>query len=244
MNAGSQTENKRMMYTLCLPVIVLTAQVTTTSIAEKTPKEALQAFNDLIGSWRATGEPAGSREEKQRGFWTEKLSWEWQFRGDDVWLKVAADKGKYFQRGELRYLPAKDQFQLTVVGADTQKQVFTGTLKDSTLTLDRIDEKTGESQRLVVKLLHSNRYVYDFEVKAKDRSRFVKRYQVGATKEGEPFAATGAVKPECVVSGGLGTIRVTHKGETYYVCCSGCQTAFNEDPEKFIKEFKAKKKEK
>jgi YHS domain-containing protein len=32
-----------------------------------------------------------------------------------------------------------------------------------------------------------------------------------------------------------------HKGETYYVCCSGCRDAFNENPEKYITEFKAKK---
>ncbi|NBS91117.1 MAG: YHS domain-containing protein [Planctomycetota bacterium] len=34
---------------------------------------------------------------------------------------------------------------------------------------------------------------------------------------------------------------VSYKGETFYVCCSGCKDAFVENPEKFIKEFKAKK---
>src|SRR5438105_2349034 len=69
------------------------------------PKEALQAFNDLIGSWRCTGQPEGSRAEKQRGFWTESMDWQWQFKGDDAWLEVAFDKGKHFTKGELRYLP-------------------------------------------------------------------------------------------------------------------------------------------
>jgi YHS domain-containing protein len=32
------------------------------------------------------------------------------------------------------------------------------------------------------------------------------------------------------------------QGVTYYVCCSGCRDAFNEDPEKYIKEYEAKKK--
>ena len=35
---------------------------------------------------------------------------------------------------------------------------------------------------------------------------------------------------------------ISYKGETFYVCCSGCRDAFNENPEKYIKEFKAKKK--
>ena len=52
------------------------------------PADALRALNDLIGSWRASGTPEGTREEKQRGFWTETISWTWQFKGDDVALKV------------------------------------------------------------------------------------------------------------------------------------------------------------
>ena len=61
-------------------------------------------------------------------------------------------------------------------------------------------------------------------------------------KEGESFASAGGKKPVCIVTGGLGTTAVSYKGATYYVCCSGCREAFLEDPEKFIKEFNAKKK--
>src|SRR2546426_7321757 len=82
--------------------------------AQRSPKEALQAFNDLIGSWRAVREPEGTRQEKQRGFWTESLRWRWQFKGDDAWLKIAIENGKYFNKGDLRYLPDKDSFQLTL----------------------------------------------------------------------------------------------------------------------------------
>jgi hypothetical protein len=210
--------------------------------AEKSPKEALQVFNDLIGSWRATGTPEGSREEKQRGFWTENVTWEWQFRGKDVWLKLAADKGKHFTGGELRYLSEKDEYQLTTVLPSKDQHVFTGALKDRVLTLERTEDKTGEVHRLVFKLLHSNRYVYRYEVKAKDRTHFARRYEVGATKEGQPFAAAGNAGPVCVVSGGLGTRQVTHKGQVFFVCCGGCESAFAEDPEKYIKEFEAKKK--
>ena len=47
-------------------------------------------------------------------------------------------------------------------------------------------------------------------------------------------------------SGGRGTIPVTYKGQTYYVCCTGCRDAFKEDPEKYLKEYaerKAKEKQ-
>ncbi len=209
----------------------------------RSPREALRAFNDLIGSWRATGTPEGTREEKQRrGFWTEGMTWEWQFKGADAWLALAFDKGKHFGRGELRYLPDKGLYQLTLVTTAKQTLKFTGPLKDRTLTLERVDEGKGETQRLVFQLLHSNRFVYRYEVKGKDRALFSRQYQVGATKEGEPFAGSGDAQPECIVSGGLGTMKVSYQGKDYYVCCGGCRTAFKEEPEKYIKEYEAKRK--
>jgi YHS domain-containing protein len=33
---------------------------------------------------------------------------------------------------------------------------------------------------------------------------------------------------------------VSYNGQTYYVCCSGCRDAFNENPAKIIAEFKKK----
>ena len=210
--------------------------------AARSPREALKPFNVLIGSWRATGTPVGTREEKQRGFWTESLSWEWQFKGSDAWLRAAWKGGKYFRGGELRYLPAKDVYQLTLQTPAKETLAFTGPLKDHVLTLERVDGLKRETQRLVFTLLHANRFLYRYEVKADDRPLFARVYEVGVTKEGEPFAGAGDAHPECVVSGGLGTIKVEYQGKTYYVCCGGCRSAFKEDPEKFIKEYEAKKK--
>ncbi len=208
----------------------------------RSSRDALKAFNDLIGSWRATGTPEGTRAEKQRrGFWTEGMTWQWQFKGTDAWLALTFDKGKYFTRGDLRYLPADGLFQLTLTTAAKETLKFTGPLKDRTLTLERVDAVTGETQRLVWQLLHANRLVYRYEVKAKDRALFSRRYQVGATKEGEPFAGPGDAQPECIVSGGLGKIKVSYRGKEYYVCCGGCRTAFQEEPEKYIKEYEAKR---
>ncbi|MEP9190592.1 YHS domain-containing protein, partial [Enterobacter hormaechei] len=94
--------------------------------------------------------------------------------------------------------------------------------------------------RLVFSLVHSNRHLVRYETKKTEGVTFSPRYQVGATKKGEPFAVVDK-GPECVVSGGLGTMRVTHKGKTYYVCCSGCRDAFKEEPDKYVKEFEAKR---
>jgi YHS domain-containing protein len=208
--------------------------------APKSPKEALQAFADLIGSWRGSGTPEGTREEKERGFWAEKIAWEWKFKDQDVWLCTAFEKGKHFTAGELRYLPEKDQYEFRATTPAKETRTFAGKLANKVLTLDRTDDATKEEQRLVVSLLHHNRYLYRYETKPAGKTAFVKQYQVGATKEGVEFASVEK-GPECIVSGGLAKIPVTHAGKTYYVCCGGCRDAFRDDPEKFIKDAEKKK---
>ncbi len=211
---------------------------------KRSPKEALRVFNDLIGPWRATGTPEGTQREKQKGFWQESHQWAWKFKGEDAWLKVAIENGKYFTQGELHYLPDKDQFQHYLKTTAQETMTFIGGFKDHVLTLDRQDEKTQETQRLVLSLIHWNRFLYRYEVKPADKTLFAKVYQVGAVRDDVPYAGPGDSSPECIVTGGLGTIKVTYKGQTYYVCCSGCRDAFKDDPEKYIKEFEEKKKAK
>jgi YHS domain-containing protein len=60
-------------------------------------------------------------------------------------------------------------------------------------------------------------------------------------KEGESFAG-GKKKNECVVTGGAATIPVSYMGKTYFVCCSGCKEAFEENPKKIIEEYEKNKK--
>jgi hypothetical protein len=231
---------------LALSVLVLATvlpAVGSDNAPKPTAREALQALNDLIGSWRGAGEPNGTREEKQKGFWQETISWEWRLKGDDARLVATIDKGKHYSGAELRYLPDKAVYQMTVQTAAKDALTFTGTLKDRRLTLERTDEARKETQRLVLSLLHANRYLYRLEVGPADHKVLTPVFQVGATKEGVPFAAEGD-KPECVVSGGLGTSTVSYNGKTYYVCCSGCRDAFKEEPDKYVKEFEEKKRAK
>ena len=212
--------------------------------AARSPREALQPFNLLVGSWRGAGIPEGTREERQIGHWTETIDCEWQFKGNDAWLTVRFDKGKHFAKGELRWLPDNDQFRFAVDTADKKTVTFTGALKDKQLTLERTDADRKETQRLTFSLLHPNRVLYRYDVKPEGKTFFTKLYQVGATKEGVPFAEIGAPEKECVVSGGTGTTSVTYMGKTYYVCCSGCRDEFKENPAKYVAEFEKKRAEK
>jgi YHS domain-containing protein len=219
-----------------------------TETKKKTPREALQVFSDQIGDWKCTGTPNGTAAEKQKGFWTEKMNWEWQFKDKDVWIKMAFQKGKYYTGGEVRYNPEKDDYTLVLTTVKNDKHTYIGTLemreKTKVLTFDREVDK--ETQRFVFRLLHDNVFNYGYSVKAEGRPLFSSKWSVLATRDGQSFAS-GSGKPECIVSGGTGTTAVSYQGKTYYVCCSGCRDEFNATPAKYVKEWeekqaKAKKK--
>ncbi len=203
--------------------------------------EGLKALNEFIGGWKGSGAPEKPRPDPKET-WVEKINWSWRLKGNDAWLVLDIKDGKHLKGGELRYLADTKRYRLTATTKDDKKQVFEGELKDGYLTLERNDPDKKETQQLTMNTAAEGvRFIYRMARKPEGRTLFTKEYQVASTKEGESFAAKDK-KPECVVTGGLGTMTVSHKGETFYVCCSGCRDAFNENPEKYIAEFKAKKK--
>ena len=48
--------------------------------------------------------------------------------------------------------------------------------------------------------------------------------------------------PLCVVTEGRGTIQVSYKGKTYWVCCTGCRDLFKDHPERVLAEAAAREK--
>ena len=167
-------------------------------------KEALAQLHEFIGKWNGNGTPAG---KKNAVSWKETFTWGWRFKGDDAWLTLEVEGGKYLKSGELRWDDAKKVFKFIATTKEGQKQEFEGVYK-----------KEAAGGKLYSAI-----------------------YGIQANKDGESLAASKESKNLCVVSGGAGTMSVSYKGESFYVCCSGCRDAFNENPEKYIKEFKAKK---
>ena len=225
-----------------LAILAVSGPATADRPKAKPAREALKPFNLLVGTWRGTGTPEGTMEERQKGHWTETVSWEWQFKGDDAWLTVAFEKGKYFARGELRYLPARDRFELTLTTVGKDTLTYVGELKGKQLALERPVPDAKLVERLTFNLLHDNRVTYRLETRSATGTALTRKYLVGLTKEGEAFADVGRSERECIVSGGRGTIAVSHEGKTYYVCCSGCRDEFRADPAKYVKEWEAQRK--
>ncbi len=204
-------------------------------------KEALQELQAFIGQWKGEGGPDRPKAPA-KDLWSEKIEWSWRFKGDDAWLTMAIKDGKYFKSGELRYVPEKKAYQLTMLDKTDKKEVFEGKLKKDVLTLERTDPSTKQLQQIVMNTAAEGvRFIFRYNTKSAGTTLLKKEYLVQATREGESLGKAEK-KNECVVSGGLGTMPITYKGETFYICCSGCRDAFNENPEKYIKEFKAKNK--
>jgi len=209
---------------------------------EKADKlEALKALNDYIGDWNGTGDVANAKPGSKT-LWSETVSWGWKFKGDDAWLVLKIKDGKLYKGGEMRYLTDKKKYELTLTDVKDKKLVYLGDIKDEILTLERVDADTKDTHRLTMNLAGDGvRLIYQSSKKPSGKTLFKNEYMVACGKVGESLGAKEK-KNLCIVTGGLGTSTVTHKGVTYYVCCGGCRDAFNENPEKFIKEFEAKKK--
>ena len=200
-------------------------------------KEGLQELNDYIGQWRGSG----TIPDNKFLIWRENADWSWRFKGKDAWLTMTVPDGKYMKNAEVRYYPSKDEYQLTILEKEG-KRVFKGEARGSKLTFERKDPKTNEKQQ--VKMLIAGgglRFIYEYAVRKPNRSFFSKKFQVAYTKKGVTFGAKKKDR-ECVVTGGLGTIKVSYGGRTYWVCCTGCRDVFNEDPAKILAEYKKKKR--
>ncbi len=201
-------------------------------------KEALQELNSYVGGWKGAGGPVGSAKVDN---WTEKLTWSWKFKGEPSIVLEIKD-GKFFSKGEMRYLVDKKKYQLTLTDKADNTQVFEGVLKKGYLTMERVDAKSGDTHQLMLNTAAEGlRFIYTYAKKSKGSTVFAKVYQVACNKEGESLAG-GVKDKECIVTGGKGTIAVSYQGKTYYVCCSGCRDAFMENPEKILKEAEERKK--
>ena len=229
---------------VALAVMALVLATGLTAVAQDTNaakiKEALNELGEFIGEWNGAGGPVGST----KGIWKEKIDWGWKFKGDDAWLVVKFTDGKLYKSGDLKYDPATKKYNLSLVGVDGKTREYKGEFKksSSTLSLEGTDPDTKDTLQLVMNSAAEGvRLIYQVNRKPEGGTLVKKEYKVEASKEGQGLGKVDK-KNLCVVSGGQGTSTIAYKGVNYYICCSGCRDAFNETPDKFVKEFEEKKK--
>lgn len=207
-------------------------------------QEALKDYATFVGDWRGTGQP---RRGSARDTWRESAAWSWELSSESAALVGQIESGRYLQTVRLR--PASEEpgsFQLEATLADGSKRLFSGRADDrKKLLLENLEDKDGTAtpQRISLTPLHDNRFLMLLEARDADSGLYDRLGEVGYTRQGVAFAA-GDSYPQCIVTGGRGDTEVKYKGQTYWVCCSGCKDLFEEDPETILAEAAERDKSK
>lgn len=211
----------------------------------------LKPLQVMLGQWRGT-----TRKEFENFKAVDSHEWIWDLQSnpDQPSLSMTSDKSPYLRAAKLTWDPQKAEFQLTTTDADEVQRSYTGDYTDPvhevvgsddklhrvfrlelTETPESAAETGAESWQLAFAQQENNRYL--LEVSKRRGSAPYRRYDTVSTqREGTSFAINDSDYGEktCVISQGLGTTAVSYKGKTYWVCCSGCKAAFEEDPETWI----------
>ncbi|HEV3301783.1 MAG TPA: YHS domain-containing protein [Planctomycetaceae bacterium] len=201
----------------------------------KAAKEALSQFNSLIGGWRGTAQP---RRGSAAGSWRESAEWVWDFSQPAPAIRYVVSDGKLLKSARITFDDKASLFRAMVELPDGSTREYSGKFDEDRLVLNSQPDAKNEIHRLTVTRLNDKRTIVLFEKKRATSRGLARVAEVGYTREGTRLAVEGGDGPECVVTGGKGTIAISYKGQTYYVCCSGCKQAFNENPEKILAEYR------
>ncbi len=200
--------------------------------------QALQEFNVLIGGWRGVGQP---KRGSQTGAWQERAESLWELKPKSQGIRWNVDAGKHWKSALLSYDESKKSYVLVVKLLDDTLRTYRGKLDEKRLILETEVDEQKEIHRATLSVLNDNRVTLLLEKRPEQQSFFTRVAEIGYQRDGTRLAVAGSAGPECVVTGGLGTITVAHKGKTYYVCCTGCREAFNDDPEGVLADYQKRK---
>lgn len=188
----------------------------------------MNAFRDLIGEWRGVGQV---RRGSARGAWKESAEWRYDFAETTPRIVLDVSDGQHVKQlivskdGDevLAALHQPDgQVVPLAVDIDAKSMVFSSAQSDAA------------NYRLTLRMLNEKRTTLLIESQKPGARSYYRLGEVGYTRSGTRLASSGSNGPECIVTGGKGTIQVSHKGKTYYVCCTGCKQAFEADPDAII----------
>lgn len=229
-----------------------------TSAADQTEQiiAALRPLQVLLGEWRSL------TAKTFDGFKAiDQPKWVWDLTTDPAQpaLVMTSDESPYFRHLRLTYFPGEKVYFLSMRDPQGNVRTFRGTFTQPPRDVpgdDRKPQRTfklqltevgegprGERWQLVFNQQENNRCLIEIG-RARGSGTFRRMDTVALQRQGTSFALSDTDYGEktCVISQGLGTIAVSYKGRTYWVCCTGCKAAFEEDPERWIARFERLKK--
>lgn len=208
----------------------------------------LQPLQILLGQWRGT-----TRREYENFKAVDVHEWVWDLRSDPAQpaLTIQSDKSPYIRTGRLTWDTEQNRYAMTVSDPAGTMRRFTGDFSEPVHEIVGSDDKLHRVFRLELNQVESgdssellqlafaqqenNRYLLEVG-KRRGKADFARFDTVSTQREGTSFAVSdsGYAEKTCIISEGLGTMEVTWKGRSYWVCCTGCKAAFEEDPETWI----------
>ncbi|REJ89475.1 MAG: hypothetical protein DWQ34_19665 [Planctomycetota bacterium] len=214
---------------------------------------AMMPLQIMLGEWRGT-----TRNQIGDFNAVDQPRWVWDFQTDrDQPAMVMTSEGSpYIREARLTWLTDKDLYRLTLTDPDDKTRTFLGTFSQGPEDVQGDDKKLHRTYKLeltesdpedekdqwqiVLNQQENNRYLV--ELYERRGSSFRRFDTVSTQRQGTSIAASDEDygTRTCVISGGLGTIQVSYQGKSYWVCCTGCKAAFEEDPATWIAEFEAK----
>ena len=200
---------RRQWFLSRLGVLILTLSVLTTAIVladRPRAQQGLEPFNSLIGEWRGIGQP---RRGSNRGAWKQTGEWVWDFKDQGAALHYLVTDGKLLRDARLTFDPETDFYVMEITSTDEQSRRYQGRLTDRKLTLEAEPDPEGTTHRLTITLLNENRTLVLHEKREANQQRFFRVAEVGYTRAGVRLAKPGGGQPECIVTGGAGTIEVS-----------------------------------
>ena len=235
------------------------AATTVMSDADKVDSiiDQLKPLQVLLGSWRGT-----TRREFDGFKAVDEHEWVWDLQSDPKQPALVMSWGgesPYVKDASMTWLTDSMQYTMTITSPADEQRVFIGKF---TKEVEDVPGDDGKLQRTFALRFtqtqpadakerfqytfnqqENNRYLMEID-KKRGKARFRRYDTVSTQREGTSFALSDSDYGEktCIISAGLGTTQVSYQGRTYWVCCSGCKAAFEEDPERWIKRAAEEKK--
>ena len=217
----------------------------------------LSPLSFLVGDWRGVAQP---KRGSNSGAWSEKAHAVWHFDEKIPCLMLKLEPGEkstriYFAATTETGRPIIElhQPEKPVVALE-MTEPEKSSAPDSTVQTEKsapdhwvfetVLEPGKPRLRFTVRKINDIRMTMLFEESLSPEAAFRRQYEIGMTRAGERLANGNTGERQCIVTGGLGTISVTHDGKTLYVCCEGCKQAFEADPEGTLTAYRERLKKK
>jgi hypothetical protein len=217
----------------------------------------LSPLSFLVGDWRGVAQP---KRGSNSGAWSEKAHAAWHFDEKIPCLILKLEPGEKSTR--IFFAVASETGRPMIELHQPKKPVIAlemtvpekSPASDSTAQADKsahdhwvfesVQEPGKPRVRFTVRRINDIRITMLFEESQSSEAAFRRQYEIGMTRAGERLAKGNTGERQCIVTGGLGTISVTHDGKTWYVCCEGCKQAFEADPEGTLTAYRERLKQK